>query len=257
MIIIKSEREINLMRQAGEVVAAVFEAMESYIKPGISTLDVSNEAERIIRSHGAVPTFLNYNGFKGAVCTSVNDVVVHGIPSKKEILNEGDIISVDVGATLNGYIADACRTFPVGKISMQAQDLIDTTRLSFFEGVKLIKPGVKLGDVQAKIQSINEDKGYSIVKEFTGHGVGTILHEDPMIPNYGKQGTGITLKKGMTLAIEPMVCAGRCEVNIQSDGRTTKTADGKYAAHYENTFAITEQGIDILTLTKEEKKLGF
>lgn len=252
MIIIKSPREIELMQKAGAVVSGVFKEIKPYIKPGVSTKTIADVAERYIKSKGAKPTFKGYGGFPGAVCTSVNDIIIHGIPSKHVILKEGDIISIDVGATLNGYVGDACRTFGVGKISKEAEELIKTTELSFFEAIKLIKPGVHLGDVSAKIQEINESKGYSLIKDYTGHGVGASLHEDPYIPNYGTKGTGVILKEGMTLAIEPMVAMGSDRVEILKDNWGVRMLDHKLSAHYENSIAILKDKVIILTLTEEE-----
>src|SRR5574344_2038152 len=208
MIIIKSAREIELMRKSGRIVAMVFEAVKPMMNPGVTTKDIADKAEEVIRGEGAYPTFLNYGGFKGAICVSLNDTLIHGIPSDKIVLKEGDIVSVDVGATLNGYCGDACRTFLVGKVSKEAEDLVRTTQESFFEAVKLVKPGVFLGDISHRIQEYNEAHGYSLPRDYTGHGIGRELHEDPYIPNYGKAGTGPILRKGMCLAIEPMVAQG-------------------------------------------------
>ena len=252
MIIIKSPREIDLMKKAGEVVGKVFVALEGNIKPGMSTQDVADMAEKVIRDNGAYPTFLNYSGFPGAVCVSVNEEVVHGIPSKKRILRDGDIVSVDVGATLDGYIGDACRTYPVGICKENALRLIEVTKQSFFEGVKYARPGNHLGDISHAIQVYCESKGYSLIRDYTGHGVGSHLHEDPYIPNYGPAGVGPILKEGMTLAIEPMVAEGGFAVRIMKDGWVAKTRDGKLSCHYENSIVITKDGYEILTTTKEE-----
>lgn len=252
MIIIKSPREIELMKKAGEVVGKVFVALEGNIKPGMSTQDVADMAEKVIRDNGAYPTFLNYSGFPGAVCVSVNEEVVHGIPSKKRILRDGDIVSVDVGATLDGYIGDACRTYPVGICKENALRLIEVTKQSFFEGVKYARPGNHLGDISHAIQAYCESKGYSLIRDYTGHGVGSHLHEDPYIPNYGPAGVGPILKEGMTLAIEPMVAEGGFAVRIMKDGWVAKTRDGKLSCHYENSIVITKDGYEILTTTKEE-----
>lgn len=251
MIIIKSPREIELMRKAGEVVGKVFVALEGNIKPGMSTLDVASIAEKVIRDNGAYPTFLNYSGFPGAVCVSVNDELVHGIPSKKRILRDGDIVSVDVGATLNGYVGDACRTYPVGICRENALRLIEVTKQSFFEGCKYVRPGAHLGDVSHAIQKYCEDHGYSLPREYTGHGVGSHLHEDPYIPNYGVAGSGPILKEGMCLAIEPMVNEGHFALRIMKDGWTAKTRDGKLSCHYENSIVVTKDGYEILTMAKE------
>ena len=247
MIVIKSPREIELMKKAGRVVALVFEALEGNIKPGMSTQDVADIAEKVIRAEGAYPTFLNYSGYPGAVCVSVNDELVHGIPSRKRILRDGDIVSVDVGATLNGYIGDACRTYPVGICKENALRLIEVTRDSFFEGVKYARPGARLGDISHAIQMYCESHGYSLPREYTGHGVGSHLHEDPYIPNYGSAGTGPVLKEGMCLAIEPMVAEGHFALRLMKDGWTAKTKDGKLSCHYENSIVITKDGYEILT----------
>ena len=247
MIIIKSPREIELMKKAGRVVALVFEGIKDKIVPGISTQDVADMCEKIIRDNGAYPTFLNYGGFPGAVCVSVNDEIVHGIPSKKRILRDGDIVSVDVGATLNGYIGDACRTYPVGICSTNALKLIQVTEESFYKGLSYARPGARLGDISHAIQEYCEANGYSIVREYTGHGVGAHLHEDPYIPNYGAAGTGPVLKEGMTLAIEPMVNEGHFGIRVLKDGWTAKTKDGKLSSHYENSIVITKDGYEILT----------
>ena len=254
MINIKSPREIELMRKAGAVVGGVFDAIKPYIVPGSSTLLIANIAEKYIRSHGATPTFKNYEGYAGAVCTSVNDIIIHGIPNKHHILKDGDIIKVDVGATLNGYVGDACRTYPVGNVSKEALDLIETTKKSFFEGVKLVKPGVHLGDISHRIQEVNEEAGYYLLKDYTGHGVGRTLHEDPSIPNYGPAGVGPILEEGMCLAIEPMVAIGSDKYEVLADGWAVRMLNGKYAAHYENSIAVTKDGYEILTLSPEEIK---
>jgi len=255
MISLKSPREISFLRKSGEVVADVFTKLKPLCVPGVSTLDLADKAEEVIRSHGATPTFLNYNGFPGSICISVNDTLIHGIPSERIILKDGDIVSLDVGATLNGYIADACRTFIVGIARDNAKRLVKVTEQSFYEGVKLIKPGVKLGDVSNAIGTYAESNGYSVIKEFAGHGVGTHLHEDPIIPNYGRKGTGPTLLEGMVLAIEPMIAEGKPNIRILSDGWTVKMKDGKLSSHYENTLVITKDGYELLTLTNEEKEI--
>ena len=247
MIIIKSPREIELMKKAGHVVGLVFEGLEGKIKPGLSTQDVADMCEKIIRDNGAYPTFLNYSGYPGAVCVSVNDELVHGIPSKKRILKDGDIVSVDVGATLDGYVGDACRTYPVGICSERALRLIKVTEECFFEGVKLARPGARLGDISHAIQMHAEKNGYSLPREYTGHGVGSSLHEDPYIPNYGPSGVGPVLKEGMCLAIEPMVAEGHFAVRVLKDGWTAKMKDGKLSSHYENSIVITKDGYEILT----------
>ena len=247
MIIIKSPREVELMKKAGRVVALVFEGIKDKIKPGLSTQDVADMCEKIIRDNGATPTFLNYYGYPGAVCVSVNDELVHGIPSKKRILRDGDIVSVDVGATLNGYVGDACRTYLVGICTDRAKRLVKVTEECFFEGMKFAKPGNHLGDISHAIQVHAESNGYSLPREYTGHGVGASLHEDPYIPNYGSMGTGPVLKEGMCLAVEPMVAEGHFAVRVLKDGWTAKMKDGKLSSHYENSIVITKDGYEILT----------
>ena len=235
------------MKKAGRVVALVFEGIKDKIVPGISTQDVADMCEKIIRDNGATPTFLNYYGYPGSVCVSVNDELVHGIPSKKRILRDGDIVSVDVGATLGGYVGDACRTYPVGICTANALRLIKVTEESFFEGMKFARPGNHLGDISHAIQTYCEKNGYSLPREYTGHGVGSVLHEDPYIPNYGAAGTGPVLKEGMTLAVEPMVAEGHFAVRVLKDGWTAKMKDGKLSSHYENSIVITKDGYEILT----------
>jgi methionyl aminopeptidase len=256
MIIIKSPREIELMKAAGQVVAGVFKEIKPLMRAGVCTKAIADKAESYIKSKGAYPTFKNYNGFPGSVCISVNDVIIHGIPSKKTILKEGDIVSVDVGATLNGYVGDACRTFAVGEISKEAEMLIETTKQSFFEALKVVKPGARIGDISAKVQHFVESAGYSILKDFTGHGIGKSLHEDPNVPNYGKEGTGALIKEGMCICIEPMVALGSDKYEVLNDGWTVRMLDRKISAHYENSIAITKDGIIILTMSEEENELN-
>lgn len=246
-IAIKSEREIELMKKAGRVVGLVFDGIKDHIKPGLSTQDVADMCEKIIRENGATPTFLGYGGFKGSVCVSVNEELVHGIPSKHRILKEGDIVSVDVGATLNHYIGDACRTYAVGIISKEAEELIKVTEESFYAGCEHVKEGAHLGDVSAAIQEYCESRGYSLPREYTGHGVGRELHEDPYIPNLGTKGTGPVLKAGMCLAIEPMVACGKPFVKVGKDGWVARMKDGKLSSHYENSIVVTKDGYEILT----------
>lgn len=253
MIIIKSEREIGLMREAGKVVALVFKELEPLCKPGVSTQELADKAEEIIVSHGCTPTFKGYGGFPGAICISINDTLIHGIPSKKIILKEGDIVSLDVGATYKGYCGDACRTFLVGAVLEKTRKLVEVTKQSFFEGLKFVKPGAHLGDVSSAIQKYVEAHGYSVPRDYTGHGVGAHLHEDPSIPNYGLEGTGPILKEGMCLAIEPMVGEGKHQTRTLGDGWTVKMRDGKMSAHYENTIAVTKDGYEILTMYEGEK----
>lgn len=246
MIIIKSQREISLMREAGRIVAKVFEELEKIIVPGVTTKEICDRAEKVIRDAGAIPASKGYEGYPAAICTSANDVIVHGIPNNKR-LKEGDIVSCDVVATYQGYNGDACRTFRVGKVSSETDRLVRVTEECLLEGLKMAKPGNHLSDISSAIQKYAESNGYSIVREFTGHGIGREMHEDPAIPNYGEPGHGPILKEGMTLAIEPMVLQGKKDCYITSDGWTAKTSDGKLACHHENTIVITKEGYEILT----------
>ena len=253
MISIKSPREIDLMRKAGRLTAKVFEEVGPLVKPGVSTQFLADKAEEVIRSEGGIPASKGYGGFPGAICTSVNEVLVHGIPSNKKILSDGDIISLDVVVKLNGYHGDACRTYPVGIVGEDKLKLIKVTEECFWEGVSKVKAGVRLGDVEHAIQEKAESNGYSVVREFTGHGIGREMHEDPYVPNYGAPGTGPILREGMTIAIEPMVMMGSPAIRIMKDEWTTVSKDGKPNAHYENTIVVTKDGYEVLTL--EDKQL--
>ncbi len=248
MISIKSRSEIEKMRLAGKITRDALLLIEKHIKPGISTLQLDKIAYDYIVSQGATPNFLHYNGFPGSICASVNDQVVHGIPSKDVVLSAGDIISIDMGACIHGYNGDAARTFPVGKISDEAQRLINVTKQSFFEGIKYAVHGAKLGDISAAIQEYVESKGYSVVRDLVGHGIGRHLHEDPSVPNFGRRGHGVKLASGMTLAIEPMVNVGAYDVCVLDDDWTVVTEDGSLSAHYENTVLIKPTECEILTL---------
>lgn len=248
MITIKSAKQVEKMRASAKITKETLELIEKHIKPGVTTAQLDKIAYDYIISKGAKPNFLNYNGFPGSICASLNDEVVHGIPSKRAVLKEGDIISIDMGAVLDGWHSDAARTFGVGKISADAQRLIDVTRESFFEGLKYLKHGAKLGDVSSAIQNYVESHGYSVVRDLVGHGIGTHLHEDPSVPNFGTAGKGVKLAAGMTLAIEPMVNEGHYKVCVLDDDWTVVTADGSLSAHYENTVLITKDGYEILTL---------
>ena len=248
MITIKSNSEIVKMREAGRITGGALKEVEKHIKPGVSTAYLNKIAYDYIISNGATPSFLHYNGFPGSICASPNDWVVHGIPSKSVILKEGDIISIDMGACKNGYHGDAARTYPVGKISEEAQRLIDVTKQSFFEGIKYAVHGAKLGDVSSAIQEYVESHGYSVVRDLVGHGIGKNLHEDPNVPNFGHKGRGVKLANGMTLAIEPMVNAGDYDVCVLDDDWTVVTEDGSLSAHYENTILIKQGECEILTL---------
>ncbi|KXZ39003.1 methionyl aminopeptidase [Alkalithermobacter thermoalcaliphilus JW-YL-7 = DSM 7308] len=246
MIIIKSSSEIQLMREAGQIVAKTHEALKKFIRPGITTKELDEIAEETIRKLNAIPSFKGYSGYPASICASVNEEVVHGIPGNR-VLKEGDIISIDVGAFYKGYHGDAAKTYPVGQISDEDKKLIEVTRSSFYEGIKFAKVGYRLSDISYAIQSYVEANGFSVVRDFVGHGIGSDLHEDPQIPNYGPQGKGVRLQEGMVLAIEPMVNAGSYHVKILKDGWTSVTVDGKKSAHYEHTIAITGDEPLILT----------
>ena len=248
MIIIKSEHEIEMMREAGKVTGQILRELNEVIKPGISTMDIDQYVERRVKEFGMIASEKGYCGFPGSVCTSVNEVVVHGIPSESCILNEGDIVSVDLVVEYKGYMADACRTYAVGEISPEAQHLIDTAEAAFFEGMKYAKIGNRLGDISNAIQQKVESEGFGVIREFVGHGIGKDMHEEPQIPNYGKAGKGPRLVKGMTLAIEPMIVEGSYEVDVLLDDWTVVTIDGGLAAHYENTVVISDGEPELLTL---------
>ena len=246
MVTIKSKTEIEKMRRAGLVVYDTLSLIKESIRPGITTMEINDIAEKYIRSCGATPTFKGYNGFPGSVCISVNEVVIHGIPSGRKVA-EGDIVSVDVGACVDGYQGDAARTFGVGKISSEAQNLIDVTKQSFFEALAFMKEGYRVSDISAAVQNYVESYGYSVVREYCGHGIGQKLHEEPEIPNYVSKNRGIRLYAGMTIAVEPMINAGKCGIDIAQDGWTVTTKDKSLSAHYENTVLITKDEPQILT----------
>ncbi len=252
-VTIKTAREIELMRQAGRLLEKVHDELAQFVRPGISTLDIDRFGEKLIRSLGCTPNFLNYNGYPASICVSVNDEVVHGIPKKDRILQEGDIVSLDAGLIYKGYHSDAARTHAVGQISPEAQRLIDVTRQSFFEGIKYAKAGNHLHDISAAIGNYARQFGYGVVRDLVGHGIGTHLHEDPQIPNFPQKRRGIRLIPGMTLAIEPMINQGRADVEWLNDDWTVVTQDGSLSAHYENTVLITEGEPEILTFTGGEK----
>ena len=247
MIYIKSRQEIELMREAGKIVAEAHELVREAIKPGITTMELDQIVETHILNRGAIPAFKGYGGFPASTCTSVNHEVVHGIPGLKR-LEEGDILSVDIGALYKGYYGDSAKTHAIGKISPRAEELIEVTRQSFYEGIKFAKLGYRLSDISHAIQTYVESKGFSVVRNYVGHGIGTSMHEEPQIPNYGPPGKGPRLKEGMVLAIEPMINIGTYEVKVLSDGWTVVTLDGEYSAHYEHTVAITDDEPEILTL---------
>ena len=246
MITLKSAHEIELMRRAGKITAAARAVARNMVKPGVTTQQIDKAVYKFITEQGATPSFLHYNGYPASVCVSVNDEIIHGIPGKR-VLQEGDIVSIDVGAYIGGYHGDCAATFPCGKVSPEAQNLIDVTRQSFFEGIKFAKEGCRLYDISAAIQGYVESHGCSIVREYVGHGIGTEMHESPEIPNYGHPGRGPRLLRGMTIAVEPMVNAGTAAIRQMPDGWTVRTADGKLAAHYENTLLITDGEPEILT----------
>lgn len=247
-ITIKSPEQIVKMKNAGRLVAEVHNLMKQEIKPGVSTLYLDQIAEELIRSKGAIPSFKGYHGYPASICASVNDQVIHGIPNKNTILKDGDIVSIDVGTYLDGYNGDGAKTFAVGNISDQAKDLIEVTKQSFFEGIKFAKEGNHLHEISSAIQKFVESKGYSVVRDFVGHGIGTEMHEEPQIPNFKIRGRGPILQKGMTLAIEPMVNIGRYDVSILDDDWTVVTLDGSLSAHYEHSIVITENGCELLTI---------
>ena len=258
MVTIKSKKEIELMREACKVVAIVYDEIEKYIKPGITTLELDQIAEKKMRELGAIPAEKGYNpGIKGippfpaSICVSINDEVIHGVPSKYRKLKEGDIVSVDTVALKDGYNGDAARTFVVGKTSKENERLIAVTKQAFYEGIKYAKPGYRIGDISHAIGEYVRSQGYSVVREFQGHGIGKEMHEDPGIPNYGKAGRGLRLEPGMTLAIEPMVIQGKPNILELDDGWTIITEDGTNAAHYENTILITEKEPEVLTILKK------
>lgn len=245
---IKSAREIELMREAGKRLAHVHQELGNAIRPGMSTLEVDALGEKLIRDCGCIPNFLHYNGYPASICVSVNDEVVHGIPKKDRYLKEGDIVSLDAGLIYKGYHSDAARTYAVGKVSEEAMKLMEVTKQSFFEGIKMAKEGNHLFDISAAIDSYVSGFGYGIVRDLVGHGIGTALHEDPQIPNFSQKRKGVRLQAGMTLAIEPMVNAGTWQVNFLRDGWTVVTKDGSLSAHYENTILVTDGEPEILTM---------
>ena len=247
MVILKTSREIAKMRHAGRISQRALQAAGKAVEPGVSTYEIDCIVREYIEKQGAAPSFLGYGGFPASACISVNNVVIHGIPSRNEILKQGDIVSIDVGAYFEGYHGDNAWTFPCGDISREAQRLIDTTRESLFEGIRQAVAGNRIGDIGHAVQEYAEARSYSVVRKFVGHGVGAKLHEDPSVPNYGMSGKGIRLLPGMTIAIEPMINQGTFKVRILDDGWTTVTADGKLSAHFEHTVAITSDGTVILT----------
>ena len=246
MITLKSAHEIEAMRLAGKITAAARALAREMVKPGVTTQQIDKAVFHFIREQGAIPSFLHYNGYPASVCISVNDEIIHGIPGKR-VLREGDIVSVDVGAYIGGFHGDCAGTYPCGQVSDEALRLIRVTQDSFFEGLKFAREGYRLSDISHAVQTFVEANGYSVVREYVGHGIGRNMHEAPEVPNYGKPGHGPRLLRGMTLAVEPMVNAGTAAIKQMSDGWTVKTADGKYAAHYENTILITAGDPELLT----------
>lgn len=249
-IVIKSERQIDLMRQAGKIAAGARSIARQMVEPGITTQAINKEVFNFIKRSGAEPTFLGYGGFPASACISVNDQVIHGIPGKRR-LEEGDIVSVDVGATFKGFVGDCAMTIPCGKCSDEALRLIAVTRQSFFEGIKFARQEYRISDISSAIQQYVEAQGFSIVLDYVGHGVGAVMHEEPEVPNFGDAGHGPRLQKGMTIAVEPMVNVGGAAVKVLADGWTVLTADGSLSAHYENSIAITDGEPEILTFADD------
>jgi methionyl aminopeptidase len=247
MVEIKTSTELDLMRQASKIVAQVLALLKTEVLDGISTAELNSLAEREIRGREAAPAFLGYRGYPATLCVSINEEVVHGIPSEKRIIRNGDLVSLDLGAVYNGFYGDAAITVAVGAVKPEFSRLMDVTETSLAKALSKIRSGAKLGDVSHAVESFVTQNGMSVVREFTGHGIGRHLHEEPSIPNYGKPGSGITLKPGMTLAIEPMVCMGKAEIVIKNDGWTAVSSDGSCTAHFEHTVAVTENGCEILS----------
>ncbi|MCL2507564.1 MAG: type I methionyl aminopeptidase [Oscillospiraceae bacterium] len=248
MIALKTSAELRLMREAGRISAEALKAVGEAVRPGVTTFELDRIAHACITKHGASSAFLNYNGFPATACVSINDEVIHGIPGRNRVLKEGDLVSVDLGAVYRGYVGDNAATFAAGELSPEAKRLNDTTRESLFEGIKMAVAGGRVGDISEAIQRYCEERGYSVVRDYTGHGVGRKMHEDPCVPNFGTAGRGVRLMPGMVLAIEPMINGGTCAVKVMPDGWTVKTRDGKLSAHFEHTVAITADGPKIMTL---------
>lgn len=248
MISLKTAKELALMREACRISAGALKLVGSAVEPGVTTLELDKLAEDYIRSQGAIPNFKGYGGFPATACISINNEVIHGIPSAKRVIKEGDIVSVDLGALFEGYNGDNAATFAAGDISVEAKRLIKATEESLYKGIEKAVVGGRIGDISAAVQGYVEERGYSVVRDFVGHGVGTKLHEEPEVPNYGRPGHGVRLAAGMTIAIEPMINAGGCDVRVMPDGWTVLTADGSLSAHFEHTVAITADGPRILTL---------
>ena len=252
MIHLKNSAQISAMKDAGRITGEALLLARDMVRPGVTTFEIDEAIRRYIEKCGAKPTFLGYGGFPASACISINDEVIHGIPSKKRILREGDIVKIDTGATYHGYVGDSARTIPVGKVSAEATKLIEVTRNSFFKGVEQVRIGNRIGDIGAAIDELVVANGFSTVKRYVGHGVGEDMHEAPDVPNFGTAGRGPRLCAGMTIAIEPMVNVGREDVRELADGWTVKTADGCLSAHYENTIALTSDGVLILTQVEKD-----
>ena len=252
MIELKTQAEIASMRKASRVVAATLNLLKAQVRPGVTTAELNDFAEKNIRGAGAEPAFLGYRGYPATLCVSINEEIVHGIPSDKRVVREGDIVSLDLGAICEGFYGDATVTVGAGKISEEARRLMAVTERSLELALAQVRPGARLGDVSSAVEKFAVENGMSVVKEFTGHGIGRRLHEDPSIPNFGKPGTGPVLKAGMTLAIEPMLCLGKADIIIRNNGWTAVSADGSLAAHYEHTVAVTEDGCEILSMEGEK-----
>lgn len=253
MVNLKSTREIELMKVAGHAIGEVFKTLEEKIHPGMSTLEIDSIVNEVFIKNGCSSAEKGYYGYPAYSCVSVNDTLVHGIPSSKEFIKEGDIVSVDIVANYKGYMADACRTFKVGTLSPRANRLVDVTKEAFFEALKYVKVGNHIGDISHAIQQFVESHGYNVSRDYTGHSIGKDMHEDPSIPNYGKEGSGILIQAGMALCIEPMVLEGRKDTRVLPDGWTAKSKDGKLTAHYENTVIVKEDGYEIITMYEGEK----
>ena len=251
LITLKSPREQELMRKAGRITAQARALAGAMVRPGVTTQEIDDAVRKFIRSKGAEPSFLGYGGFSGSACISVNEVVIHGIPSRKIVLKDGDIVSIDVGACIDGFHGDCAATYACGAVSPEAQRLMDVTQQSFWEGIRFARAGQRVSDISHAVQSYVEQRGCSVVRDFVGHGVGTKLHEAPEVPNFGPAGHGARLRPGMVIAVEPMVCAGDWHVRVLKDGWTTVTTDGSLASHYENTILITEGDPEILTVTED------
>ena len=251
MICVKSNKEIEKMRKAGKITAGALVAAGEAIRPGMTTAELDKVVHRYITSHGAKPSFLGYGGFTGSACISINDEVIHGIPGPR-VIKDGDLVKIDVGATKDGFVGDCAATFIAGTATEEAKRLVEVTRQSFFEGIKFARPGCRVSDIGAAVQKYVEANGFSVVRDYVGHGVGAVLHEDPEVPNYGVPGHGPRLVKGMTIAVEPMVCAGGYAVRVLDNDWTVVTVDGSMAAHYENSLLITDGEPELLTVCEEE-----